>query len=346
MTGAVASSLSVLGPEWFSAALGTPVSAARAERLAFSGATTDLARVTLSYAADHDGPATVIAKIIGRDEVRAAMDAAMGLFAREAQFYRQFAGRVPVRTPACLHVGDGHETPLLLEDLAGLRAGDQMCGLELEDAERIIDALAALHARFWQTSETGEPWLLDPAGDAYAEMVAQLVASGAPRLRELFDGRISPRTLDLVLEHSAGWQHVLRLGVEGPRTIAHHDCRLDNIFFADDNTPVFIDWQATASARGTQDVANLLAQSMDPETLNAHWTALLRRYHDGLVAGGVSDYPFDDCQTHYRQNVLYAVASGLALIGAMDIGDGRGLGEAILFRALAHVDEIDAFGAL
>jgi aminoglycoside/choline kinase family phosphotransferase len=331
-----------LGPEFFADALDAPVTAAEVESLSFTGATTDLARVSLSYVEEDAGPASVIAKVTGRDEVRAAMDAAMGLFAREARFYSELAAAVPVRTPRYYHARDG---VLLLEDLGALRMGDQIEWLELADAERIIDALTALHARFWNAPETAQPWLLDPSDPAFGGMVAHLVASGSDALHERFTGQVPERVLDQVLRHAADWQPLLRRGAEGPKTIAHHDCRLDNIFFTPDGTPVVVDWQVVAGARGTQDVANLLAQCMEPETLREQWEPLLRRYHDGLGAQGVTGYSWAECQQHYRQNTLYAIASGMALLGAMDIGDGRGLGDTILRRALQHVDDIDAFGA-
>ena len=342
MTTEVATALAALEPDWFAEALGAPVTAVEIETVPFSGATTDLARVRLTYAAEGAGPASVIAKITGRDEIRAGMDAAMGLFAREARFYATLAAGVPVRSPRCFHAGDGHDTPLLLEDLGRLRAGDQMEGLALADAERIIDALAALHARFWESGELDQPWLLDPAEAGFAGMVGQLVASGAPGLRAQFADRIPAAALAAVEARAGDWPQFLRRGVEGPKTLVHHDCRLDNIFF-DGDEPVFVDWQVAARARGTQDVANLLAQSMDPELLHAHWQDLVRRYHERL---GVESYAWEDCVRHYRQNVLFAVGAGMALVGAMAIDDGRGLGEAVVTRALLHAGDIDAFGAI
>ena len=342
MTTEVATALAALEPDWFAEVLGAPVTAVGIETVPFSGATTDLARVRLTYAHEGAGPASVIAKITGRDEIRAGMDAAMGLFAREARFYTTFASSVPVRSPRCFHAGDGRDTPLLLEDLGRLRAGDQVEGLALADAQRIIDAIAALHARFWESEELDQPWLLDPADPGFAGMVGQLVSSGAPGLRAQFAGRIPDATLAAVEEHAADWPHFLSRGVEGPKTLVHHDCRLDNIFF-DGDEPVFVDWQATARARGTQDVANLLAQSIDPALLRAQWQDLLRRYHERL---GIDGYAWEDCVRHYRQNVLFAVGAGMALVGAMAIDDGRGLGEAVVTRALLHAGDIDAFGAI
>ena len=82
---------------------------------------------------------------------------------------------------------------------------------------------------------------------------------------------------------------------------------------------------------------------MDPALLRAHWQDLLRRYHERL---GIDGYSWEDCVRHYRQNVLFAVGAGMALVGAMAIDDGRGLGEAVVTRALLHAGDIDAFGAM
>ncbi len=335
--------LATLDPEWLSRALGAPVTAAETEAVSFTGATTDLVRVRLSYASTGAGPSTVIAKITGRDDVRAAMDAAMGLFARESRFYSQLADAVPVRTPRWYHAAGG---TLLLEDLGSLRMGDQIQGLEPADAERIIDALAALHARFWNAAAANEGWLLDPADASFGAMVSHLVSSGTDALVKRFQESVPDRVLTAVLDHADDWQPLLASGATGPKTLVHHDCRPDNIFFAADGTPVFVDWQLVARARGTQDVANLLTQSMEPDVLGGQWEPLLRRYHEGLQELGVTGYSWQQCQEHYRVNTLYAIASGMALLGTMDIGDGRGLGDTILRRALHHVDDIAAFDAL
>ncbi len=346
MSAAVPPTLAALTVDWFAHALDLPVATAEVEPVAFAGATTDLARVRLTYDDGTTGPASVVAKITGQDEVRAAMDAAMGLFAREARFYATFAQHVPVRAPRCFYVGDGRETPLLLEDLGQLRMGDQMEGLTIQDAGRIIDALAGLHAAFWNTTARQQDWLLNPVDPGFAGMVAHLVSSGSGALRDRFTGRVPEESLQAVLRHAGDWQAVLTRGVEGPHTVAHHDARLDNVFFEPDGTPVFIDWQAVADARGTHDIALLLTQSMKAELLQDNWETLLRRYHAELISRGVDDYSWDDCRRHYRQNVLFSLGAGMALLGEMDIGDGRGLGDAIVIRALNHIADVNAFDAL
>jgi hypothetical protein len=349
----VAASFERIDAPWLSTVLRegghseSEVTAVQVEPVAFTGATTDMARVRISYGEDGPpGPASLVAKIRGVKDVQVQMDQAMGLFAREAHFYTQFADHVPVKAPRCFYVGDGDTTPLLLEDLASMRMGDQMEGLSLTDAEAVMDALGDLHARFWDSPELDQPWLASPATGPMAAMITQLVSSGAPALAERYSGQVPDAVIEAVVREAPTWGNVLSAGASGPPTLVHNDCRLDNLFFGEDGAPRFIDWQVLARTRGTQDVGNLLAGSMTSEALHANWESLLRRYHDRLLAGGVKNYSFDECVAHYRVNVIYPLGAGMALIGMMDIGDGRGLGDAIVVRCLKHIAELDSFAAL
>jgi hypothetical protein len=342
-----------LDPAWLNAALARlgadapEVVSVEVASVTFTGATTDMARLRISYAEDgNPGPSTLIAKARGLRDLQRQMDQAMGLFEREARFYASFADQVPVRTPRCWFVGDGDTAPLLLEDLGDQRMGDQMEGMALTDAEAMMDALADLHAAFWESDRLVEPWLAAPAEGAYAAMISQLVASGAATLAERFSDCVSTELMSTIVDWSGNWTGILARLVEGPQTLIHNDTRLDNLFFLRDGTPCLIDWQITGRSRGTQDVGNLLAGSMDGDDLSTHWEALLRRYHDRLVEGGVSAYSYNQCVEHYRQSVIYPLGAGMALLGAMDIGDGRGLGDRIVTRCLRHIAELDSFKAL
>jgi aminoglycoside phosphotransferase (APT) family kinase protein len=221
-----------------------------------------------------------------------------------------------------------------------------MQGLSVPDAERTMDALGDLHAAFWNAPELDLAWIAQPADGVYAAMIVQLVASGVETLRERYAGRVPDTVLDGVGDVAPRWGDVLRRCAEGPKTLVHNDCRLDNVFFDGDGGPVFVDWQVVARTRGTQDVANLLAGSMNVEDLRGNWERLLRRYHDRLRLGGIGDYAWEDCVRHYRQNILYPLGAGIALLGQLDIGDDRRLGDAIVLRALNHVADLDCLELL
>ena len=347
------SRLTDLTPEWLDGVLAghgagiAPVAALDVAEVTFAGATTEMARLHISYAdGGEPGPATLVAKLRGTSDVQRQMDLAMGLFEREAHFYTTFADAVPVRTPRCWSVGDGDSTPLLLEDLGDLRMGDQLDGMTVPDAERTIDALADLHARFWESDRLTEPWLASPAEGVFAGMIGQLVASGASALAERYGDLVPAHVMSAILDRSGSWTDVLARLVEGPQTLIHNDARLDNLFFLTDGIPCLIDWQLVGRSRGTQDVGYLLAGNLDGDDLSAHWETLLRRYHDRLVALGVTGYSYDQCVEHYRQSVVYPLGAGMALLGDMDTGDGRGLGDRIVTRCLRHIAELESFKVL
>jgi Ser/Thr protein kinase RdoA (MazF antagonist) len=94
-------------------------------------------------------------------------------------------------------------------------------------------------------------------------VIVQLVASGVDALAERYGDRAPARALDATQRLAPHWGAVLKACAEGPRTVIHNDCRLDNVFFERDGSPVFVDWQTVGCGRGTQDVGNLLAGSMN-----------------------------------------------------------------------------------
>ncbi|MDQ1517416.1 MAG: hypothetical protein QOE80_3246 [Actinomycetota bacterium] len=352
-----ASWMGTVGPRWLSDVLGAAIASVETEPLGVASAAGELARLSLTYEpAGTQGPATIIAKAPGSSEIQRMMDAAMGLFARERFVYGELAGALPVRLPRCYHPGDGDkEEPMLLEDLRGLRMGDQVAGLDRADAERLVDLLADLHGAFWETDfgESGPPGgdagrLVSWTDPVLGAMLTQLVTSGVAALRQRYEGRVPPGVLDAIEELAPDWATVLRRCAEGPQTFVHNDFRLDNIFFEPDGEPVVLDWQLAGRCRGTQDLAYLLSGSMATDALRECWDVLVRRYHARLLAGGVGGYDLDECRFHYRQSLLYTVAPGIAMLGQMQLGggDARGLADTLILRTLTHAGELDAFATL
>jgi aminoglycoside phosphotransferase (APT) family kinase protein len=239
---------------------------------------------------------------------------------------------------------------MLLEDLRGLRMGDQVVGLDRGDAERLVDVLADMHAAFWEVEPPGgdASRLVSWTDPVLGAMVTQLVTSGVATLRERYQGRVAAGVLDAIEEVAPDWGKVLARCAEGPQTFVHNDFRLDNVFFDQDGEPVVIDWQLAGRCRGTQDLAYLLSGSMATEALHDCWDSLVRRYHARLSAAGVRGYDLEQCRFHYRQSLLYTVAPGIAMLGQMQLagGDARGLADTLVLRTLTHAADLDAFATL
>jgi hypothetical protein len=240
--------------------------------------------------------------------------------------------------------------PMLLEDLRHLRAGDQVEGLAVRDAERLVDLLADLHASYWGSDLPGvqSGRLLSLTDPTIGAMLTQLVTSGIPMLFERYDAAQVPRRiLDALADAAPRWAEVVARCADGPATFVHNDFRLDNIFFRSDGEPVVIDWQLAGRCRGTQDLAYLLSSSMAGDALARSWEQLVSRYHERLVERGVRGYDGEQCRQHYRQSLLYTLAPGIALLGQMQIaGDDRDLADLFVKRTLKHADELDAFSTL
>jgi hypothetical protein len=345
--------VTVIGAEWLTEILRSAgvidgvVSRIESEPLDVASAAGDLARLSLTYESPETrGPATLIAKRPGSGEIQQAMDAAMGLFARERFVYAELGDALPVRLPHCYYSGE----PMLLEDLRGLRMGDQVVGLDHRDAERLVDLLADLHAAFWEVEPPGgdSGQLVSWADPALGAMITQLVTSGVAALQERYADRVPADVLKAIEELAPEWATVLQRCAAGPQTFVHNDFRLDNIFFAPDGEPVVIDWQLAGRCRGTQDLAYLLSGSMATDALRDCWESLVGRYHARLMAAGVSGYDLESCRFHYRQSLLYTVAPGIAMLGQMQLqgGDARGLADTLILRTLTHAAELDAFATL
>lgn len=117
------------------------------ERARLLGSPEDVAKQVESYRTQVPAaPTSVIVKSRGRDEARMQLGALLGLFDREAYFYREVAPRIPVRTPRAFANGDGHSAPHVLDDLGDLRTGDQSQDLP-EDPEGWFSMLSRLGDR-------------------------------------------------------------------------------------------------------------------------------------------------------------------------------------------------------
>ncbi|HVW31678.1 MAG TPA: phosphotransferase [Acidimicrobiia bacterium] len=318
------------------------------EPLGIEGAFCDLARLRLTYGpSGTPGPASVVAKVPKEAPAVRAMGSAIGLYDRERRFYAELAADVPVRVPVCYHPGDGGigEVPMLLEDLGGLRPGDQVAGLDLDEAGTVIDRLAALHAARWGSPMPGGEWLCSLDDPAFSAGIVGLVGSGVDTFEARFAGRLPAAARTAAASAARHFGPYLDRCRSGPLTLAHFDARADNWLFDASGEPVLIDWQTAASIRGVHDVAYVVAASLATDLQGDHWQSLLRRYHDRLGHGGVTDYPWTDCLAHYRRHVAYASLLSLALLGSAEIGSerGRALADAVILRGIGHAAEIGAY---
>ena len=132
-----------LSPPWLTAVLGRPVHSVGVEPMEGGGVSGDLVRLRL------DDGSTLVAKRPAVDEAVRERQRALGMYAREAHFYRELAPRLSLRTPRCFFASDDL---LVIEDLAPAAAGTFSEGLRDARVDAVIDAFVAMHGE-WQGSE-------------------------------------------------------------------------------------------------------------------------------------------------------------------------------------------------
>lgn len=289
-------------------------------------------RFTLTYDREEDGaPATVVAKFPSPDETSRATGVAIGNYDKEARFYSELAPIVEIRVPRCHrveHDPEAHLATLLFEDMAPAEQGDQITGCPIEHAAAAIDELCALHAPLWGDPRLDEvPWLGRPSAES-GEMVGAFYNSLWPGFLERYGEQLSDDVRLLGARFGAGLPEWARRRVDGPLTVVHGDFRLDNLLFAPgaDGASVqvtTVDWQTVALGIGTDDVAYFLGAGLLAHDRRDHEEALVRRYHDGLVARGVEGYSWERCWDDYRRFSLSGLQ--MAVIASMIVrADDRG----------------------
>jgi hypothetical protein len=284
-------------------------------------------------------------KLAPFDERQRRFVDAVGLGVAEATFYRDLAAATPVRVPRVWHaaVDDGRYV-MVLEDLVASgcrfpRPDDADVG---DLAGRILDELASLHARFWASPALGDGRL------AFVRRGARLAfGAGGPfiaRAVDRFGAEMPPAFTRLGELYVARAPEIAALFEQEPRTLAHGDPHLGNLF-VDGDRPGFFDWGMVMARAGMWDVAYVLCGSVPSELRRAHERAWIRRYRDGLAARGVE---LDEATAwdQYRLFAVYAWASATSTAGVGERWQSAAVGRGGMARATAAVEDLDAVGYL
>lgn len=298
-------------------------------------------RFRLRYASGGEG--SVVGKFAASDEVSRAAGIATRTYETEVAFYKDLAGTVEVRRPACYFAAIEHGTAdvvLVLEDMAPAEQGDQILGCSQAEAELAIDEAARLHGPRW-----GDPSLMEHGwlAEGYSQRggVAELYAMTWDQFLQRYEATLTPEAVDVgtyLRAHIKPWAERR----PGPLTLVHSDFRLDNMLFRPGSVCI-VDWQTVRLGCGTSDVAYFLGAGLDPVLRRKHERALVERYHQALSDYDVRNYPFEACWDDYRRYsysgyVMAVIAS--ILVGRTERGDAMFM--AMANRHAAQVTDLDA----
>lgn len=271
------------------------------------------ARLRYSPQASHALPETMIIKVYGP-----AWYESGGL--QDLRFYRHIAPALEAPIAPTLY-GTIHDPAartwvLLIEDLA---PGYRQIELPLADAwlEAVVDTLADLHAQWWDAPLLES--LLEPE-DTVMRMAQALPPHGlhanveaardaTARFRSQVGSALTEEEAQLLGRLDDRWATRFSERIDHRcLTLLHGDFHLlGNVFIArqpDAASPIkVIDWGQAKRGLGPHDLMFALL-SVDAADRRSRDLALLRRYHQRLLARGVRHYGWDQCLWDYRFSLL------------------------------------------
>lgn len=272
-----------------------------------------VARLALTYdaAAPSDAPRSLFAKIATGDALPGAR--------RELRFYRLIAPRLPDGlAPRLFGAAAGLEEGrivLLYEDLLEAGYAPAVTPVLEADLLALTDTLSDLHARFWGAAWPREVDFLAPmeSSTRSAQAAPQAViddnaATGEAAMTAFLDAHGSGLTQAegaLAAAALRFWRAQMSArGEAGNLTLIHGDFHLvGNVFLRAASPPRIIDWSEIKPGLGPHDLAYALISQPAADRLTRD-TALLRRYHAGLIAAGITGYGWEQCLWDYRFSLV------------------------------------------
>lgn len=346
-------------PEWMttvlrsSGTIGDDVAVATtdvASMAAEGGLLSEIYRVGLAYEGG-DGPSSAIVKIPIPDETQRFTADILGFYPRELAFYSEIAPSAPFDAPKIYGSAiesDSTDFVLVMEDLGHLRLVDQSDGVGLEDARRVLQAMAEFHATWWEHPEL--PGMsnryLPVKNDVYLGALPGVFAGGWPGTLEHGADLLTPDVIAFGERFGELVPWLLSEMAE-PATFVHGDWRSENTFFADDGSITMIDFQITGFASGVYDVAYFLGQSVDSDVRAGNEEELLRHYLAVLADNGV-EYPFDEAWRKYRIVLAFCLIYGVTSFASWEAWSDRQkqLLRTILGRSVRSIVDTGALDVL
>ena len=263
-------------------------------------------------------PSSLILKIDSEDPHSREVALKLNCFRREVGFYRTFAPDISSLVPHVYATGNGSSDEgrwLLMEDLSAMKVGNQVRGVSAEASCLALDAIAQVHARFWNSSALhGYDWL--PDHQFWFQGSTEILSSFHSNFLDDYELRVEPealRLIEFVIENSRAIDEKM---AQRPMTMVHGDLRVENVLFAtcpNHRSVVVIDWGTPTRSMAAMDLAYLVGGSVPMPARRGRLRDLCASWHRSLVKYGVSDYALENAWEDFQLASLRCLSSVLLL---------------------------------
>jgi hypothetical protein len=269
-----------------------------------------VSRLKLHYS--DDTPSSTPRRLLLKVNSREVQFGIPGLGKKEPQFYNAVSdhmGNLPiVPCYSAIYSAAQGSYHLLLADLSDTHISFPPSQLPptRQHCEMIVDALADVHAHWWQHPKLGKEIGEIPTSESLADEV-KTAAEFFPKFVDFMEDRLSAARVKV---HEQILTLLLPLLVEHfttNLTLIFEDVHAGNFLYPRDplrDRLYIIDWEQWGVDIAPHDLAYMMAMFWFPERRVRLEQSLLQRYHHRLQARGVSHYRWDDCWYDYRLSVM------------------------------------------
>ncbi|UMB70314.1 ecdysteroid 22-kinase family protein [Mycobacterium paraterrae] len=284
---------------------------ASAEIIAGDAGTSSRARLALTG----DGvPDSVFVKMPATTIATRLMGELGRLAHTEVMFYRELA---PQLTGLPESYGSAFDPltgrfVLVLEDLAvdPCVFPDTLHPLDRDQAAKIVELLATLHATFWERLPTkARRWMYSASDDDTSLLTGPLLNTSARRLAERTS--IAVDNGRFIIDN---YRAVAKIIDRQPNTVMHGDAHPGNVYFRDGQAGL-LDWQAVRRGHPGRELSYTLITGMTTADRRSCQRELLSLYRQALAAAGGPELDAEELWLRYRQAALYAYVAPLITAG-------------------------------
>jgi hypothetical protein len=249
-----------------------------------SGQVGDSYRIKLNWDNDKE-PKTIIAKCSARDSISRQTAKNMNLYEIEARWYKEYANKIPIRSPHAYFVGlddDIGNFVMLMEDLSQARQISQMEGCSVDEIKLALNEAAILHSSYWNHPSLSKiKWL--NYGKSRKKFINQFLIEVYPKWCSRYKGRIDDSIIEMGKSLIDRYESYSSIEIK-PIVLSHGDFRLDNMLFYDTNGRVVIlDWQTLSAGAPMSDIAYCISTSFsNSNERKFHEESLVSKYLEKL----------------------------------------------------------------
>jgi len=236
------------------------------------------------------------------------------LYQREYYLYENLANVLPLKIPKYVSIlkdDFGYKKGIVLENM--LMRDEFVLNLNLNTENidvslKIIDAMARMHAKFWDKNiKVKYPDLKTNDDPIFRPFLQEFIDARMEIFKDKWKNTLSNQDMKIYETMKTRFSDVQNRLCGQNTTLLHGDVKSPNIFYDRKNgdEPYFLDWQHCGIGKGVQDLVFFVVESFDILHMELLFPIFKNYYYKKLMEYGVLNYPFDEYTKDLKDAVGY-----------------------------------------